>query len=414
MATTAANPGSGESTGNVIAYSLTVPFMYALVWFCTFGGAAIRMHRRAEFLSLVGLELHNNTDHFLYTATNFRPAGAGKCFDVPSSLPGRYAEEGAYVSNAFLTPVCAFSYSDDAGYWFDLMNQYHGMGPFLSGLSILVIVLFFVTSSDSGSLVVDLIAANGREAHVVQRVFWALSEGAVAVALLQAGGQESLKALQAISIVAGLPFTIILMFMCTALWRAVKIDQGHMLHRESRTDWSLPLYGGIFDLCETVLTFGRSGLPEASSIVDFFLGLFAPPLLLWKALRGMAEKQRCLDDGQQAAKTSTPMQDGFLVVALGLTYFAFWLLHILALAGVNRGLNGMAWAALAGFASILSACRHSVRRFYRIEGGGPEDFFVSIFLWPQVLAQMAKQATLDVKGVPQQEAAPKGTVDVKV
>merc|ERR1712238_47522 len=114
---------------------------------------------------------------------------------------------------------------------------------------------------------------------------------------------------------------------------------------------------------ETVLTFGRSGLPEATSIAGFFLGLFAPPLLLWKAMRGLAEKQKGLG-GKEAAKAGTPLQDGFLVVASGLTYFAFFLLHILALARVNRGLNGMGWVALAGFASILAACRHSVRRFY--------------------------------------------------
>merc|ERR1712207_19212 len=81
------------------------------------------------------------------------------------------------------------------------------LGGFLKGLSIILTVLYFVTSSDSGSLVVDLIAANGQEAHVVQRVFWAITEGAVAIALLQAGGPQSLKALQAVSIIAGLPFT---------------------------------------------------------------------------------------------------------------------------------------------------------------------------------------------------------------
>jgi choline-glycine betaine transporter len=380
----------GRTIANVVAYSLTVPFFYALVWFCTFGAAAIRMHRRAEFLSEVGGDL------FLATNQDFRPTGAGKCFDVPSSLPAAYAANfSSYVTNAHLSPVCLFSWSDDAGYWFDLMYQFHGMGPFLSGVSILVIVLFFVTSSDSGSLVVDLIAANGREAHVIQRIFWAVSEGAVAVALLQAGGTQSLKALQAISIVAGLPFTVILMFMCTAIWRALKIDQGHMQPRTSRVDWALPLYGGIFELFETVLSMGRSGLPEASAVVGFLLGIFAPPLLLHRSVRGLAGKRAAC--GAKGGLPSSNLQDTFLVVASGLLYLAFWVLHILALARVNRGLSGMGWAALVAFVSIVAVCRHSIRLSYHIEGSGMEDFFVCLLFWPQALVQMAKQVTLEIE-----------------
>merc|ERR1712217_324549 len=182
----------GRTIANVLLFSLTVPAFYALIWFCTFGGAAIRMHRRAEFFAAEGLSKFNNSDHFLHTSPTYRPSNAGKCYDVPATLPG-YAED-AYITNTRISPVCTFAYSDDSGYWFDLMNQYYGLGGFLKGLSIILTVLYFVTSSDSGSLVVDLIAANGQEAHVVQRVFWAITEGAVAVALLQAGGAESLKA----------------------------------------------------------------------------------------------------------------------------------------------------------------------------------------------------------------------------
>merc|ERR550532_1111309 len=87
----------GRTIGNVIAYSLSVPFLYALVWFCTFGGAAIRMHRRAEFLSQLG------GDEFLAANTDFRPTGAGKCFDVPRSMPAKYAGNfSSYVTNDHL------------------------------------------------------------------------------------------------------------------------------------------------------------------------------------------------------------------------------------------------------------------------------------------------------------------------
>jgi len=279
------------------------------------------------------------------------------------------------------------------------MNQYHGMGPVLSGLSVILTVLYFVTSSDSGSLVVDLIAANGQEAHVVQRVFWAVSEGGVAVALLQAGGAESLKALQAVSIIAGLPFTVILMFMCTGIWRALKIDQGHMAPRESRIDWHMPLYGGIFDIFEFVLSLGKSGLPEVSTIKDFFLGIFAPPLLLFQTMRSLASKQEAIKEktGRGQEQASTIGQDGLLTAACTLLYLAFWVFHILTWANVNRGLNGMAWTALVGFATLVAVCRNSIRSVYGIEGSGVEDFFVALFMWPQVLAQMVRQVAVEIK-----------------
>merc|ERR1712176_1061368 len=100
----------------------------------------------------------------------------------------------------------------------------------------------------------------------------------------------------------------------------------------------------------------------------------------------------------QASKrqASTVVQDGLLAAACALLYVAFWSLHFIAL-GVNGGLSGMAWAALVGFAALVAVCRHNIRSVYGIEGSGPEDFFVALFMWPQVLAQMARQVTEEVK-----------------
>jgi len=83
----------------------------------------------------------------------------------------------------------------------------------LTGLTSLVgivlVVVFFVTSSDSGSLVIDTISAGGKvNAPVPQRVFWASFEGLVAIALLLGGG---LVALQAMAVSTGFPFAIVLL-----------------------------------------------------------------------------------------------------------------------------------------------------------------------------------------------------------
>ena len=78
-----------------------------------------------------------------------------------------------------------------------------------SFIAIILVLVFFVTSSDSGSLVIDTITAGGKiEAPVSQRIFWASAEGIVAIALLLGGG---LGALQAAAVSTGLPFTLVLL-----------------------------------------------------------------------------------------------------------------------------------------------------------------------------------------------------------
>jgi len=84
-----------------------------------------------------------------------------------------------------------------------------------STIGIVLVIVFFVTSSDSGSLVIDTITAGGKvDAPVSQRVFWCTFEGLVAIALLLGGG---LTSLQAMVISTGLPFTIILLLICVAI-----------------------------------------------------------------------------------------------------------------------------------------------------------------------------------------------------
>ncbi|WP_344796080.1 BCCT family transporter [Litoribacillus peritrichatus] len=94
-----------------------------------------------------------------------------------------------------------------------------------SFIAITLVLLFFVTSSDSGSLVIDSITAGGKlDAPVSQRIFWACLEGAIAIALLYGGGKEALSALQAGAITTGLPFTIILLLMAVSLFKGLQSE----------------------------------------------------------------------------------------------------------------------------------------------------------------------------------------------
>jgi len=87
-------------------------------------------------------------------------------------------------------------------------------------LATLLVMTFFITSSDSGSLVIDIITAGGKsDPPTAQRVFWAVSEGVVAAILLLGGG---LAALQTATITTGLPFAILLLIMCYTLIKGLQ------------------------------------------------------------------------------------------------------------------------------------------------------------------------------------------------
>ena len=92
-----------------------------------------------------------------------------------------------------------------------------------SVLAIILVLVFFVTSSDSGSLVIDSITSGGKtDAPRAQRVLWAVLEGLIAAVLLLVGGSEALSALQAGSVTVGLPFAIVLLLMCVSLTRGLR------------------------------------------------------------------------------------------------------------------------------------------------------------------------------------------------
>ncbi|MFT7147406.1 MAG: BCCT family betaine/carnitine transporter [Yoonia sp.] len=90
-------------------------------------------------------------------------------------------------------------------------------------IGIVLVIVFFVTSSDSGSLVIDTITAGGKvDAPVPQRVFWCVFEGAVAIVLLLSAG--GLKSLQSMVISTGLPFTVVLLFLCYAIYKGLRSE----------------------------------------------------------------------------------------------------------------------------------------------------------------------------------------------
>ncbi|MBT6160498.1 BCCT family transporter [Flavobacteriaceae bacterium] len=111
---------------------------------------------------------------------------------------------------------------DSATSLFVFLKQFP-LSSFTSIIGILMVSIFFVTSSDSGSLVIDSITSGGKlNAPVGQRILWALTEGAVAIALLIGGG---LKAMQAASVSTGLLFLLVLFVICYSLFKSFRREQ---------------------------------------------------------------------------------------------------------------------------------------------------------------------------------------------
>ncbi len=109
---------------------------------------------------------------------------------------------------------------------FDMFEELP-LGDFISIFTIFLIAMFFITSSDSGSLVVDTIACGGSASsnQRITRVYWAVLESVVAITLLAVGGQKALVGLQAASLVVALPFVIIILAIVVSLLKSFKQER---------------------------------------------------------------------------------------------------------------------------------------------------------------------------------------------
>lgn len=186
-----------------------------------------------------------------------------------------------------------------------------------------------------------------------------------------------MKALQYLSIIAGLPFTIILMLMTLSLWRAL----GSEAEDANLRTWKMPLYGGIFDWVEYIGKLCKADAPETQQVVYFFQGLFLPPWLVFTTLRKIRDDKEGL------------IEDVTMTVACGLTFFFFILMH--ALQPVEGGFHGIGWTAYVAFTVVVSYTRYMTRLSHSIPGTGIEDFLVTLVFFPQVIAQITVQADAD-------------------
>ncbi len=138
------------------------------------------------------------------------------------------------------------------------------LGNILSILAIIVVAIFFITSSDSGSLVVDMLASGGHpNPPVWSRVLWAVLEGVLALGLLLAGGSDALSALQAGSLLTALPFSVIMILMAIALVKALRYE-----HRQIEHEQTVQRLERLTEFVTDEMTHSLSENPELQDYVD--------------------------------------------------------------------------------------------------------------------------------------------------
>jgi hypothetical protein len=252
-------------------------------------------------------------------------------------------------------------------------------------VTIATIILYFVTSSDSGSFVVDLISAGGnydkngneRDPHWVQRVCWSLTEGGLAIGLMYAGGKEGTTALQAMSVAVGLPFTAVLCLMMPSLHRMLAMEDGDSKMEDY--EWGMPVFGGVFDGLDAIASFGGrlGGCPTTEHLVkhakEFVIGLL-PFIHANKTLNALDV------DGKNKTETM------FLTTSIGLLWCT-WVISLIIQDHVKPGWYAFALATYVAIVLLIALIRGRVREHAKITGSMLEDFLVSFLAYPQVGVQ---------------------------
>lgn len=346
--------------------SMIVPVLYSIMWFCIWGGTGLRQHRQAKEMIVLGESIFGDK-------LNYQNSDNLDCYDVPQE--DVLDSEGKVAFHNYLlgvTPVCVFNSakSNDSAYnvlySFSFPESFsgEGLGPILTVLFIISLSIYFATSSDSGSLIVDHLASNGRlHHHWLQRMFWAVTEGAVATALLSAGGSDALGALQAASIISGLPLCILLCYMMQSIslfcQQASETDDVDYYKKNEQPEFSMPVYGGIFNAFEYMASLGAvhparielgMDTPKSLQVTEFIKGIFVPAYSLWQILSAAYPRN----------KASNMMCTG----AYGVLYYTW--IGLFATLKNKGGVLGWGWTLFFGSALVLMSVRNGFRTRFNL------------------------------------------------
>jgi len=367
----------GRTVREVVVGAFVAPTLFVFAWLTIFGGLGIKMERVAE-LALAGDPYGN--DHIDFRDGKINCTAFG--YPLGSSNEGKGLEAQKLADEGYYLLACR-SHGDRL---YDMLSPYTEMKKFFWALAVIGVTLYFITSSDSGSYVDDIIAAQGMpNPPVIQKIFWACTEGACAIGLIEAGGSDALSALQAASICAGLPYTFAICFLCTALYRGLKIDMG-----DDDICNSPEFSTGILDIFDLFMPTGDIKIPFSiqQRMQSLVMGIFAPFIGVFKVAEAVYG------------------QGLFAMAYAGFAGFQ-WLMWIcLLMAGIEHVNYGyLGWTFYICFAMQLAHLRASLRAKYEIYGAFAEDFFTSLMMYPFVISQAELQLLKPADAAPADAAA---------
>ena len=254
----------GRTIKQYLLCTIILPTLYCFLSPVIYGGIGIRLERES---SKLGLCCKDDQGWFLNSSTLIDMAGQrnilmdsiadetdasatswmcteGVCGDCAKATFMRRAKSNLSYADFLLEyetlgddfgsstldrTSCRLSCHEDLPekMWFNMIGSMRGIGIVLEPFSLMVMIIYFITSADSGALVINGLSSNGNfETSSVQRAFWAVMEGMTATALITAGGTTGITAVQTMAIMLALPFTIFIGIMCVSTWRALKITNG--------------------------------------------------------------------------------------------------------------------------------------------------------------------------------------------
>ena len=354
----------GRTVRQVIFGGFVCPTLFAIIWFSVIGGLAIKMQRVAE----MALQLRPDAvSGALQCAEYYSAAG------VPITPAAKKLAEAGY----YMLPCMPW---DDQLYY--LMMPYTNIRGFLHIVLWIGLVIYFLTSSDSGSMTDDIISASGLSASKIpswQKVFWCFTEGIVAIALVAASNGGALKTLRSVSIIIGLPFTILLCMMVPSLYRALKRELG-----EEDIIESMRFNTQLLDIFELFKPNGGSPCTPMTHVKCIVTNLFIPAKGLYEAF--------------VACYPQSPI---WAVIVAGFGQFLYVMWFALQIVEVEKaGAHTIGWLCMTALFMLIAFGRGELRRKHNIWGSPLEDLFCAMMLYPITLAQMEMQATTNGKDAP--------------
>jgi len=335
--------------------------------------------------------------------------GSDPCVNAAGTINHEEHTITAYLSQNVMGPRCnlaapknlvCLSKSSTEDMMFDLFASYgdsQEFADFLCVVALICMVFYFVTSSDSGSFVVDIISCNGvLEPPMLQRIFWSITEGATACALLWSGknapsSDGALRALQSASMITGLPYTFVLCWCCQSLLLVVAEETGDLAIDRKAFNKFILAPGPM----------GASGFFSQLAVC-----LFLPVVPLKNIFESLGK-------GWPLAE-KLPIVWAVFLQLLYLLAIIFWF------ASIGAGhLGSLGFAFWTGFGVFVAVLRVSARNFYQIKHGDIiTDLICGLFIPWLVLIQLddhiKNPGKIEMVGVEVQpvkeEAAPEANV----